>query len=136
MEQILYPLIGGIIIAISSSMVLGGLGKIAGITGIVEGALHRPGKNVTWRYAFILGLIAGGFIMYNAAPQFFQYELKASPLTAIVAGLLVGYGTRLGSGCTSGHGVCGLPRFAKRSFVATMTFMGFGMLTVFLRGVL
>lgn len=136
METILYPLIGGIIIAISSSMVLGGLGKIAGITGILEGALHKPAKNVTWRYAFLVGLIVGGFIMVYSAPQFFQYELKASPLTAIIAGLLVGYGTRLGSGCTSGHGVCGLPRLAKRSWIATITFIGFGVLTVAIKGAL
>ena len=69
-------------------------------------------------------------------PEFFNYELKASPFKAIAAGLLVGYGTRLGSGCTSGHGVCGLGRTSKRSLVATVTFILFGVLTVAIKGAL
>lgn len=130
MEQYLYPLIGGVVIGVSSTTMLGGLGRITGITGIFDGALSRPEKSGIWRYTFLLGLILGGIIMYNMAPQFFNYKLEASPLKTIAAGLLVGYGTRLGSGCTSGHGVCGLSRTSKRSLVATITFIGFGVITV------
>ena len=136
MEHIIYPLIGGLIIGISSTTMLGGLGRITGITGILSGILEKPDKNIFWKYAFLLGLILGGIFMLKTQPQFFEYQLTASPFKAILAGLLVGYGTRLGSGCTSGHGVCGLARTSKRSFVATITFILFGIITVAIKGAL
>lgn len=136
METILFPLIGGILIGLSSSTMLGGLGRIAGISGIVGGALAKPKREDLWRFAFVGGLIAGGILLRILRPDLFNYKFEFTALHYIVAGILVGYGTRLGSGCTSGHGVCGMGRLAKRSFVATMTFIMFGMLTVFLKGAL
>ncbi len=134
MESILYPLIGGILIGLSSSTMLGGIGRIAGISGIMGGSLKKPHKDESWRYAFLIGLILGGAILISFKPELFQYEFSFSGVTYVLAGLLVGFGTRLGSGCTSGHGVCGLARVAKRSFVATCTFIGFGVLTVLIKG--
>ncbi len=136
MEQIIYPLIGGVIIGLASTVMLGGIGKISGISGIYSGLFNKIEKEDLWKYLFVLGLLLGGGFMYLIAPQFFQYQANFSYTQAIVAGLLVGYGTRLGSGCTSGHGVCGLPRLSARSLVATLTFMGAGIITVFIKGIL
>lgn len=129
-EQIVYPLIGGLLIGLATSLMLMGLGRIAGISGIFSTFLSLPQKEDFWRYNFIAGIIFGGILMYFISPQFFNYEIKATPLRIISAGLLVGFGTRLGSGCTSGHGVCGLSRLAKRSLVATLTFMATGIIVV------
>ena len=116
---------------------LGGLGRIAGVSGIFMGALVGPPGDKSWRFAFVGGLLFGGAALLIAKPELFSYDLKNfSVWHGVVAGLLVGFGTRMGSGCTSGHGVCGLPRQSKRSFVATLTFMFFGILTVTLRGLL
>lgn len=130
--EILNPLFGGVLIAVASSIMLGGIGRIMGISGIVSGVLSIPKKDEFWRYSFFVGMLTGGYIMYNFSPQFFEYSLSADPFKLIVAGLLVGFGTRLGSGCTSGHGVCGLPRLARRSIIATITFMVAGIITVLL----
>lgn len=135
MHPYLQALIGGVLIGISASVMLGGLGRIAGISGIFMGALTGPLGEKNWRLAFVGGLLFGGVSLLIAMPEFFNYDLKSFTVWhAIIAGLLVGFGTRMGSGCTSGHGVCGLPRLSKRSFVATMTFMFFGILTAALRG--
>ena len=136
MEGILYPLIGGILIGLSSTTMLGGLGRITGISGIVATSIGKFSQENVWRYNFLIGLILGGFIMKASFPEFFNYEVNANFLKIIIAGLLVGFGTRLGSGCTSGHGVCGLARLAKRSIVATVTFIFFGMITVFIERML
>lgn len=136
MENIVYPLLGGILIGLSSSFMLGGLGRITGISGILASTLKKPKKEELWRYLFLLGLVGGGFLIKWIRPELFNYSLDFSILDAVIAGLLVGFGTRLGSGCTSGHGVCGLARFSKRSIVATLVFMFFGMATVVLKGVL
>ena len=127
-------LIGGAIIGLAASLLLLTLGRIFGITGIMSGMFSGFNKSNIWQYMIVLGLILGSAITSIFMPQFFQYEFKTSlPLMAL-AGFLVGYGTRLGSGCTSGHGVCGLPRLSIRSFVATMTFMISGIVTVFIMG--
>lgn len=136
MENVIMPLIGGLLIGLSSSIMLGGLGRITGISGIVSSTLGLPSKDHQWRYHFILGLFIGGFIFFRIRPEFFQYEITSSIPLLITGGLLVGFGTRLGSGCTSGHGVCGIPRLAKRSLVATLTFMAFGIITVGIMGVI
>ena len=136
MEAIVYPLVGGILIGLSSTTMLGGLGRITGISGIVASSVKSFKKEDIWRIFFLVGLVFGGFILYRIKPQFFTYSLDAPVLKVVAAGLLVGYGTRLGSGCTSGHGVCGLARLAKRSLVATITFIAFGMITVAVRGML
>lgn len=136
MESYYYALFGGVLIGLSSSTMLGGLGRITGISGILGASLSRPQKEHLWRYAFLIGLLSGGAILYGLRPDLFQYSLAASGLKVVVAGLLVGFGTRLGSGCTSGHGVCGMARLAKRSFVATGIFMGSAIVMVLLRGLL
>jgi uncharacterized membrane protein YedE/YeeE len=136
MENILNPLIGGILIGLSSSSMLGGLGRITGISGIVAVSMEKPKAEHFWRYAFLAGLILGALAMSIIQPDLFNYNMDFPMWKTILAGVLVGYGTRLGGGCTSGHGVCGMARMAKRSFVATITFIGFGIITVFIRGLI
>ena len=137
MDLIIMPLIGGVLIGLSSSVLLFGLGRIAGISGIFASSfLSHPKSTETWKYFFIIGLMLGGIIMKVILPELFKYHFIGSIPLTIIAGLLVGFGTRLGSGCTSGHGVCGLPRKSARSLVATCTFMIVGIITVFLKGLL
>lgn len=133
MENFIWPLIGGILIGLSSTTMLAGIGRITGISGIFSGLLRAPKKENLWQLTFILGLLAGGVLMILMRPELFNYAGGLNKTQAIIAGLLVGFGTRLGSGCTSGHGVCGLPRLSERSLVATLVFIGFGVLTVFIR---
>lgn len=135
MESVVYPLVGGIIVGVSSSFMLWGLGRITGISGIIAGSMGKFKAENMWRYLFLIGLVLGGVILKLLDPSLFSYSLKFSITEIVVAGLLVGYGTRLGSGCTSGHGVCGIPRLSKRSIAATAIFMSFGILTVALKGV-
>ena len=123
--------IGGALIGIAASLLLLLNGRIAGVSGIVGGIFGTGGAAERfWRVAFVIGLICGAAI-YSFTSGGFNIELRASNLALIVAGLLVGFGTRLGSGCTSGHGVCGLARRSPRSLAATITFMLFGIVTVF-----
>lgn len=130
MESILYPLAGGVLIGVATTVMLGGIGRIAGVSGILGASLARPGREHYWRYAFLIGLIGGGFLISWLSPQSMAVSFNFNYPIVILAGLLVGLGTRLGSGCTSGHGVCGMPRLSKRSIVATSTFIAFGILTV------
>jgi hypothetical protein len=131
MEDLLFALLGGVTIGVSSTLVLGGLGRIAGISGIYASVLDRPSSENFWKYTFVLGLIIGGFTMTQLYPdRFFSYSINSSATRVIIAGLLVGFGTRLGSGCTSGHGVCGLARLTKRSMVAVALFMSVAVLVV------
>jgi uncharacterized membrane protein YedE/YeeE len=124
MDSILMPLIGGVLIGLSSSILLFGLGRIAGVSGVFASSfLSHPKSTEKWKYFFIFGLMFGGVIMKIISPELFEYNFIGSAPLTIVAGLLVGFGTRLGSGCTSGHGVCGLPRKSARSLVATCTFI-------------
>ena len=116
-------LAGGALIGASASLLLMGQGRVAGISGIVSSLFVDR-----WRLLFVAGLIAGGVVMRIFLPLSFGESVVSLPI-AIVAGLLVGVGTKLGSGCTSGHGVCGMSRFSKRSAVATATFMTTGILT-------
>ena len=135
MDMIIMPLLGGILIGVASSIILFGLGKIAGISGVFATSfLSNPKHAEKWKYFFILGLLVGGVMMKMTSPELFDYNFIGSLPLTIVAGLLVGFGTRLGSGCTSGHGVCGLPRGSARSLVATCTFIIFGIITVYLKG--
>ena len=124
-------LAGGLLIGLATAFLLLFSGRIAGISGIVGGLLS-PGKgDVAWRVAFVVGLFAAPLVFVMAAPLP-QVRIDAGTATLIVAGLLVGVGTRYGSGCTSGHGVSGLSRGSRRSIVATASFMAAGFLTVFL----
>lgn len=123
-------LVGGILIGLASVLLLWLNGRIAGISGIVGGMLSRKGGEFGWRAMFVVGLLAGaaGYALYTGG---LQVSVPASVPMLIVAGLLVGFGTRLGSGCTSGHGVCGIGRLSKRSMVATGTFMAVAVATVY-----
>lgn len=136
METMITPLIGGVLIGLSSAILLKFLGRIAGISGIFESILGSYKKENTWKYFFIIGLVLGGLVMKLFFPVFFNYSFSANPVKIVIAGLLVGYGTRLGGGCTSGHGVCGIPRFSKRSILGTVLFMLTGIITVFVEGAL
>jgi uncharacterized protein len=125
-------LIGGLLIGLATTLMLLLNGRIAGISGIVGGLLTRKGSEVGWRAMFVAGLLLGAFVYMLATGGALPVRIEASLPIVVVAGLLVGFGTRLGSGCTSGHGVSGLARFSKRSIVATSVFMGAGIVTVFL----
>jgi uncharacterized membrane protein YedE/YeeE len=124
--------IGGVIIGLGAALMLFGLGRIAGISGIFGGLLVRKAGDVAWRLAFVLGLVLGGALMFQLAPGMFTVGVDRSLQIITIAGLLVGFGTRMGNGCTSGHGVCGISRLSPRSMVATLTFMVTGALTVFI----
>lgn len=129
-SEYIYALIGGVIIGSSTILMLLFNGKITGISGILGSALSTPRKENFWKYAFLFGLLIGSFFVALYDPSLFTYQVKMSTTQAILGGLLVGFGTRIGSGCTSGHGVCGLARFSMRSLVATITFMACGVITV------
>jgi uncharacterized membrane protein YedE/YeeE len=121
---------GGVVLGLAATLALALDGRIAGISGILGGLFNVPGDR-PWRGAFLLGLPAGAgawLLLAGRLPQ----DLSVSTPVLVVAGLLVGAGTRLGSGCTSGHGICGLARRSPRSLAATATFMAVAMLTVFL----
>jgi len=129
----LYALGGGAMIGAASALLLLTHGRIAGISGIVGGLVSRATPDRAWRYAFLVGLLLAGATAFVAAPS----AAGGGPLaSAIIGGLLVGYGARRGSGCTSGHGVCGLGRMSRRSLVAVATFMTTGAITATLQGVL
>ncbi|MGI9239618.1 MAG: YeeE/YedE family protein [Verrucomicrobiales bacterium] len=134
LDSWLHGLAGGLLIGLGSILALAATGKIPGISGIVARILKpRPG-DIAWRVLFLVGLLAGAAITitsYTPAGLFRLPEGRTLPIYAI-AGLIVGFGTRLGGGCTSGHGICGIGSGARDSIVATITFMAAGMLTVFL----
>lgn len=124
-------LLGGVLIGLAAAIFALGLGRIAGISGILGGFFHHKTRRDGWRISFVLGLLVAPWLYQLVAP-FPEIKVSQSPLLLIVAGLLVGIGTRYGSGCTSGHGVCGLSRFSPRSMAATAAFMGMGFFTVWL----
>ena len=124
-------ILGGLLIGLAAAGLLLLNGRIAGISGILGGLLDLPRGDISWRGAFIAGLIAGGLVLLWFYPQAFVLPPDYSLTTYAIAGLLVGYGTRLGSGCTSGHGVCGIGRLSPRSLAAVMTFVASAMFTVF-----
>jgi uncharacterized membrane protein YedE/YeeE len=123
-------LVGGILIGLGSAVMLYFNGKIAGISGILGGVLGKWDENALWRYGFLVGIPVGVLLvtLLRGAPDI---QITASTPVLVIAGLLVGFGTRLGSGCTSGHGVCGLARLSPRSLAATGIFMVTAALTVF-----
>ena len=128
----LSALLGGALIGLAAAMLLVLNGKIAGVSGIVGGLL-KPGKgDWGWRLAFIAGLLAGPLIVHFLTTTPLTITIETELPWLIAGGLLVGFGTSLGSGCTSGHGVCGISRLSPRSIVATRIFMFFGALTVYL----
>jgi len=123
--------IGGILIGLSAFLMMGLIGRISGVSGIAAGLMSRAGSNNrSWRVAFLAGLVLAGFALKPFASTTTLPSI--SPFMLLAAGFLVGFGSVLGSGCTSGHGVCGLGRRSVRSLVATLTFMGAAVATVFL----
>jgi uncharacterized protein len=123
-------LAGGLLIGTAAAMFLLLNGRIAGISGILGGLLRPRAGDIGWRVAFLLGLVAAP-LLYELAAPLPAVQIDAGTAVLVVAGLLVGIGTRYGSGCTSGHGVCGLSRLSPRSLVATAAFMVAGFVTVF-----
>ncbi|PCC13255.1 YeeE/YedE family protein [Pseudoalteromonas sp. JB197] len=126
--------IGGALIGIACTLLLVLYGKIAGISGIVKSVFAKANSGSRWQLYFILGLLLAGVAVRVFAPFLLEGELQLSPWLIIVAGLLVGVGTTLANGCTSGHGVCGMSRFSTRSWVATCTFMLVAIITANLVG--
>jgi uncharacterized protein len=124
-------LIGGILIGLSAVMLMLFNGRIAGISGITSGLFAPLSSGTAWRAAFILGVIAAP-VAYSLAMGPVEIDLTAGPVLLLVAGFVVGLGSAIGSGCTSGHGVCGIARLSPRSLVATGTFMATAIATVFI----
>ena len=124
------PLFGGILIGLAVTWMLLSTGRVTGISGIISSAITNEERTL-WRILFILGMISGGLILKFQDSDFFANTTDRSLVVIVVAGLLVGFGTTMANGCTSGHGICGLSRLSKRSLLATLTFMLFGFLTVF-----
>ena len=123
--------LGGLMIGASVALLWLGAGRIAGISGILGGLLNPRVGEVAWRIAFLAGMIAAPWLYQIAGGVPPGEGAVVGPVALVVAGLLVGYGTRLGNGCTSGHGVCGIARWSSRSLVATALFMATAAATVF-----
>lgn len=124
-------LVGGALIGLASSLLLLGNGKIAGISGIVGGLFQSKKNDRSWRLLFLVGLIIGGVITTLFNKEAMLFNDIPSYARASIAAVFVGIGTAFGSGCTSGHGICGISRLSKRSILATMTFMLTGFITVY-----
>ena len=122
---------GGALIGLAAAMIWLLQGRICGISGIFGRLLGTPGEQTNWTFSFVVGLILGGILLYQLDPNTMAMTLDRSPVALAGAGLLVGLGTAMGNGCTSGHGVCGLSRVSKRSLVATCTFMTTGGIAAF-----
>jgi len=125
-------IIGGVLIGLAATLMLWTNGRITGISGIISGVLIPRKKDTAWRACFVAGLVCAppGYVALSG--QGLNIVTQAPPLLSVIAGLAVGFGTRLGSGCTSGHGICGIARFSKRSFLATAVFMASAMVTVYI----
>ena len=133
MNEYLIALFGGALIGLAVSLMMLWNGKVAGISGILYGAaVKSESHDRAWRWHFIGGLLAGGLLLQLTYPNAFSEGLQTESWTVVLAGLLVGFGTVMGNGCTSGHGVCGISRFSPRSIVATLSFIGAGVTAVFI----
>ena len=125
-------LIGGVLVGLSAATMLLMNGKIAGISGIFAGILNPVKGDTLWKSCFVVGLLVGGMLLKPLVSTAYDFGVVRPYSVLAVAGLLVGYGTRLGNGCTSGHGVCGIGRLSPRSLVATATFIATGAIVVYL----
>ena len=123
-------LIGGALIGLAAVVLMALIGRIAGVSGIAGGLIGSQSGDRSWRWLFVVGLIGGVAAHEFLRPESFALREGFSPLLLVVAGLIVGIGTRLGSGCTSGHGVCGISRLSTRSIVATGVFMATAVVTL------
>lgn len=126
--------VGGCLIGFAAIALLFFNRKICGISGMVAGMLPPYSEESRWQVSFLGGLLTGGFLLHFIYPQAFEFTLQTSLPVTLVAGFLVGFGSRLGMGCTSGHGVCGMGRLAPRSIVATLIFLVTAMVTATLWG--
>ena len=131
-SQYIYPALGGALIGLGASALMLFSGRVAGVSGIVSGLLKIKPGDLAWRLAFVLGMVVGGAAIHAARPDLFGTDIDRSVGAVVLGGLLVGFGTRLGSGCTSGHGVCGVARLGPRSIIATLTFIASGAVVVYL----
>jgi len=123
-------LIGGAFIGLAVSLMMLFNGRVTGISGILGGIIKPSKSDIDWRVFFILGLLLGGFILKIFSPSAFVQISSAKWFDYVFAGFLVGFGTLLGNGCTSGHGVCGVSRLSIRSIMATVTFISFGVMSL------
>lgn len=130
--QPIHGIVGGALIALSLAVMLVGTGRLAGLSGIVGGLLVE--KDRMWRAWYVAGILGVGALFAATRPATFDTGSRVSLPVVAVAGLLVGLGTRIGNGCTSGHGLCGMSRLSKRSIVATMVFFGVGVATATITG--
>lgn len=128
----LSALFGGALIGLAAAGMWWLLGRIAGISSILGNAIGAKGADLAWRLAFVGGLLVAGIVAATTFPNAVQFHMEAGFTLAVVAGILVGVGTNLGSGCTSGHGVCGVSRLSLRSIAATVMFMASGFFVVFI----
>ena len=122
---------GGLLIGVSSLLLLLFNGRIAGISGMMSGLIKAPRNEIYWRAAFLAGIVLGAFLFHQIKPDFYQSRINFPIPFLALGGFLVGFGTRMGNGCTSGHAVCGIARLSLRSIVATAVFMTTGFMTVF-----
>jgi len=130
--EVIKPLLGGMVIGLSAALLMLARGRIAGISGIIEGVLRPRPRELAWRLLFLAGIICGGLVLSFVMPERFVVDIgRTTPMIAL-AGVLVGVGTHIGCGCTSGHGICGISRFSVRSLVAVPTFMLTGAIVVWL----
>ncbi|MDA0306385.1 MAG: YeeE/YedE family protein [Proteobacteria bacterium] len=125
-------LLGGMLIGIAALVLLAFNGHIAGVTGVARGVLTPKQNDTLWRVVFLLGLVVGPFVFQAVSGETIVSTITSSTLTLVIGGLLVGFGTSMGNGCTSGHGICGLGRVSKRSLAATGAFMATAIVTVYM----
>jgi len=130
MHPYLQALAGGLVMGIAATLLFIANGRILGISGVLGGALKLRTREARWRWAFLAGMLAAGATMMFVAPQAFANTVERSAAACLFSGILVGVGTQLGSGCTSGHGICGIGRLSKRSIFATLVFMASGAASV------
>jgi uncharacterized protein len=123
---------GGILIGLAATLLLLFNGRIAGISGIMGGLINASKAEMFWRFAFLAGIVIGAFLFNQIRPDLYQPRENFPIGLLALGGFLVGFGTRMGNGCTSGHAVCGIARFSVRSIAATLTFMTSGFLTVYI----
>jgi uncharacterized protein len=122
---------GGILIGLAATLLLLFNGRIAGISGMMSGLIKAPRIELYWRLVFLIGIVLGAFIFHLIMPDFYHPRANFPLWLLVLGGFMVGFGTRMGNGCTSGHAVCGIARLSLRSIVATATFMLSGFITVY-----
>lgn len=123
---------GGMLIGLSATLLLLFNGRIAGISGILSGVFTLRAGDKAWRLLFLSGMLIAGFAYQLLLPGSFSDRPDFPPSLLLTGGFIVGFGTRMGGGCTSGHGVCGIGRLSKRSIIATLVFMGAGIMSVYI----